>query len=74
MLSTAIRVAVYMLALYGLYLGFTPHADPFHLSLLAGSAAVLTLSVVLAALAAQDAVEYSGTGTVTSRIELSVGR
>ena len=55
-LSTAIPVTVYILALYGVYLAFTRHADLFHLSLLAGSAAVLTLSVVLAALGVGVAV------------------
>ena len=36
-------------ALYALYAAFTQHADPFHLSLLAGTAGVLVLSVALAA-------------------------
>ena len=54
--GTAIPVTVYILALYGLYLAFTRHTDPFHLALLAGSAAVLTLSVVLAALGVSVAV------------------
>ncbi len=48
--STTIPVAVYILALYAIYAAFTRHADPFHLSLLAGTAAVVVLSVVLAAL------------------------
>jgi low temperature requirement protein LtrA len=55
-LATAIPVTVYILALYGIYAAFTRHADPFHLSLLAGTAAVLVLSVVLAALGAGVAV------------------
>jgi low temperature requirement protein LtrA len=55
-LATAIPVAVYTLVLYGLYASFTRHADPFHLSLLAGTAAVLALSVALAALGAGVAI------------------
>jgi low temperature requirement protein LtrA len=51
-LTTAIPVSVYVLALYGIYAAFTRHRDPFHLSLLAGTAAVIVLSVVLAALGA----------------------
>ena len=51
-LSTAIPVAIYVVALYAIYLAFTRHADPFHLALLAGTAAVIVLSVVLAALGA----------------------
>ena len=35
---------------------FTRHADPFHLSLLAGTAALLILSVVLAAVGAGVAI------------------
>jgi low temperature requirement protein LtrA len=48
-LSTVIPVTVYTLTLYGLYASFTRHRDPFHLSLLVGTAAVLVLTVVLAA-------------------------
>jgi low temperature requirement protein LtrA len=48
-LCTVIPVAIYILALYGLYTSFTRHLDPFHFSLLAGSAAVLALAVGLAA-------------------------
>jgi len=48
--STAIPFAIYILTLYGIYATFTRHADPFHLTLLAGTAAVLVLSVGLAAL------------------------
>ena len=44
-----IPVAIYIAALYALYASFTHHLDPFHLSLLAGTAAVLVLAVVLAA-------------------------
>jgi low temperature requirement protein LtrA len=49
-LSTAIPVTVYIFALYGIYAAFTRHADPFHIGLLAATAAVLVLSVGLAAL------------------------
>jgi low temperature requirement protein LtrA len=55
-LSTTIPVAIYIVALYAIYAAFTRHADPFHLLLLAGTAAVLALSVVLAALGASVAV------------------
>jgi low temperature requirement protein LtrA len=55
-LATAIPVTIYTLALYGIYAAFTRHADPFHLTLLAGTAAVLVLSVGLAALGAGVAV------------------
>jgi low temperature requirement protein LtrA len=54
--STAVPVAVYVLALYGLYASFTHHLDPFHLTLLAASAAVLLLSVGLAALGVSVAI------------------
>jgi low temperature requirement protein LtrA len=49
-LSTAIPVAIYVVALYAIYRAFTGHADPFHLALLAGTASVIVLSVVLAGL------------------------
>jgi low temperature requirement protein LtrA len=48
-LATAIPFAIYIFTLYGIYATFTRHRDPFHLSLLAGTAAVLVLSVALAA-------------------------
>lgn len=54
--STAIPFAIYILALYGIYATFTRHGDPFHLTLLAGTAAVLALSVGLAALGVGVAV------------------
>ncbi len=53
--STAIPVAVYVAALYAIYAVFTRHLDPFHLSLLVGTAGVIGLSVVLAALGASVA-------------------
>jgi low temperature requirement protein LtrA len=55
-LSTVIPVTIYILALYGLYASFTRHLDPFHLSLLAASAAILVLSVGLAALGVSVAI------------------
>jgi low temperature requirement protein LtrA len=55
-LSTVIPVAIYVLALYGLYASFTRHLDPFHITLLASSAAVLLLAVGLAALEVSVAI------------------
>ena len=55
-LATAVPVAVYVAALYGIYAAFTRHLDPFHLSLLAGTAGVIALAVVLAAAGAGVAV------------------
>ena len=55
-LSTVIPVSIYVLGLYALYVSFTRHLDPFHLSLLAGSAAVLLLAVGLAALGVSVAI------------------
>jgi low temperature requirement protein LtrA len=55
-LSTAIPVTIYIAALYAIYASFTHHVDPFHLSLLAGTAAVLILSVALAALGVSVAI------------------
>jgi low temperature requirement protein LtrA len=54
--STTIPVAIYIVALYSIYAAFARHRDPFHLSLLAATAAVLALSVGLAALGAGIAV------------------
>jgi low temperature requirement protein LtrA len=54
--STAIPFAIYILTLYGIYATFTRHGDPFHLTLLAGTGAVLVLSVGLAALGVSVAV------------------
>ena len=54
--ATTIPVAIYILALFGVYALFARHADPFHLSLLAGTAVVLVLSVVLAAVGAAVSV------------------
>jgi low temperature requirement protein LtrA len=55
-LATAIPVSVYVASLYGIYAAFTRHLDPFHLSLLAGTAGVIALAVVLAAAGAGVAV------------------
>jgi low temperature requirement protein LtrA len=48
-LSVAIPVAAFTLMLYALYSMLMQTADPFHIGLLAGTAAILVLSVVLAA-------------------------
>jgi len=47
-LSVAVPVAVFVLALFGLYTALMQQKDPFHLALLVGTAAVLVLAVVLA--------------------------
>jgi low temperature requirement protein LtrA len=47
-LSVAIPVAVYVLALYVVYSALMRERDPFHLGLLAGTALVLLLAVLLA--------------------------
>jgi low temperature requirement protein LtrA len=48
-LSVAIPVAVYTVVLYGLYSLLMRTADPFHVALLAGTAAILVASVALVA-------------------------
>jgi low temperature requirement protein LtrA len=48
-LSVAIPVAIYFALFYALYSILMRERDPFHVGLLAGTAAVLVLSVVLAA-------------------------
>ncbi len=55
-LATAIPVSVYVAFLYGIYAAFARHLDPFHLSLLAGTAGVIALAVGLAAAGAGVAV------------------
>jgi low temperature requirement protein LtrA len=50
--TTVIPFAIYTATLYGIYWRFTRHRDPFHLLLVAGTAAVLVLSLSLAALGA----------------------
>jgi low temperature requirement protein LtrA len=54
--ATTIPVAVYIVSFYGIYAVFTRHVDPFHLWLIACTAAVLVLSVVLAAAGVNVAV------------------
>jgi len=48
-LTTAIPLAVYVLCVYGLYTLLSREADPFHLWLLAGTAAVIIAAIVIAA-------------------------
>jgi low temperature requirement protein LtrA len=48
-LSVALPVGVYVAAIYGLYTWLMREGDPFHIGLLAGTAAVLALAVTLAA-------------------------
>jgi low temperature requirement protein LtrA len=48
-LSVAIPVAIFIFTAYGLYAGLMRTADPFHIGLLVATAALLVLSVVLAA-------------------------
>jgi low temperature requirement protein LtrA len=55
-LSTVVPVTIYIAALYGIYASFTRHLDPFHITLIAGSAAVLALAVGLAVLGVNMAV------------------
>ena len=56
MLSVAIPVAIYILALYVLYSVVMRTADPFHLTLLGATAAVLAAAVLLAAVGVDMAV------------------
>jgi low temperature requirement protein LtrA len=55
-LTVAVPVAVFVLALFALYTYLVHATDPFHLTLLAGTAAVLVLAVALAAVGAPMAV------------------
>jgi low temperature requirement protein LtrA len=48
-LSVAVPLAVYVVMLYGLYTYLMQVADPFHIGLMIGTAAVLVLAVLLAA-------------------------
>jgi low temperature requirement protein LtrA len=48
-LSVAIPFAIYVAVFYGLYALLMRTADPFHMGLLAGTAALVVLSIVLAA-------------------------
>jgi len=55
-LSVAVPVAIFTVVLYALYSLLMREHDPFHLSLLAGSAAVFALTMVLAVAGASVAV------------------
>ena len=60
MLSVAIPVALYVAVFYALYSVLMRAYDPFHLALIAGTAAILVLSVVLAAAGVSVAVCLRG--------------
>jgi low temperature requirement protein LtrA len=49
-LAVAVPLAVFVLGLYVIYAAFVHERDPFHLLLLGGTAALLVIAVVLAAL------------------------
>jgi len=55
-LTVAVPVAVFVLALFALYTYLVHARDPFHIGLLVATAAVLVLAVVLAAVGAAMAV------------------
>jgi low temperature requirement protein LtrA len=55
-LTVAVPVAVFVLALFALYTYLVHAGDPFHIGLLVATAAVLVLAVVLAAVGAAMAV------------------
>lgn len=55
-LTVAVPVAVFVLALFALYTYFVHSGDPFHIGLLAGTAAVLLLAVILASIGVPMAV------------------
>jgi low temperature requirement protein LtrA len=55
-LTVAVPVAAFVLALFALYTFLVHAVDPFHITLLAGSAAVLVLPVLLATMGAPMAV------------------
>ena len=55
-LTVAVPVAVYVLTLFALYTFLVRAVDPFHLTLLAGTAALLVLPVILATIGAPMAV------------------
>jgi hypothetical protein len=62
-LSVAIPFAIYAGVFYGLYALLMRSRDPFHLALLAGMAALVVLSVVLAA---------AGVGVATCLVVLAL--
>ena len=55
-LTVAVPVAVFVLTLFALYTYLVRAVDPFHIALLAGTAALLVLPVMLATLGAPMAV------------------
>ena len=55
-LTVAVPVAVYVLTLFALYTFLVRAVDPFHIALLAGTAALLVLPVMLATIGAPMAV------------------
>jgi hypothetical protein len=55
-LTVAVPVAVFVLTLFALYTYLVRAVDPFHIALLAGTAAVLALPVLLATMGAPMAV------------------
>jgi low temperature requirement protein LtrA len=55
-LTVAVPLAVYVLTLFALYTFLVRAVDPFHIALLAGTAALLVLPVVLATIGAPMAV------------------
>ena len=55
-LTVAVPLAVYMLTLFALYTFLVRAVDPFHIALLAGTAALLVLPVILATIGAPMAV------------------
>jgi low temperature requirement protein LtrA len=55
-LTVAVPLAVYMLTLFALYTFLVRAVDPFHIALLAGTAALLVLPVMLATIGAPMAV------------------
>jgi low temperature requirement protein LtrA len=55
-LTVAVPLAVYVLALFALYTFLVRALDPFHIALLAGTAAVLVLPVLLATMGAPMSV------------------
>ena len=56
MLTVAVPLAVYMLTLFALYTFLVRAVDPFHIALLAGTAALLVIPVMLAIIGAPMAV------------------
>jgi hypothetical protein len=55
-LTVAVPLAVYVLTLFALYTFLVRAVDPFHIALLAGTAALLVLPVMLATIGAPMAV------------------